>query len=389
MGKLIGEAEAEVEKCAWVCDYYAEETEAFLADQPLASDAGRSMVAFEPLGTLLAIMPWNFPFWQLFRCAAPALAAGNSVLLKHASNVPRCALIVEELFQDAGAPRGFFQTMLIGADQTEQVIADARVQGVSLTGSEATGRKVASTAGRHLKKLVLELGGSDAFVVLDDAGLEKSARVAVQSRFVKAVSALRPGDPLDGDTTLAPMAREDLRDALHKQVLDSVSKGAELLVGDRLLDQRQNPLDQLRLPESFMDHQVTLLMSEFVTRDVQRFILTRPEGFAFEPGQGVELAIDHPDWRGEGRPFTPTSLEEDRVLEFTIKGYPDHEGVTKALHGLQPGAGLIMSEPFGTNRYKGRGVLIAGGAGVTPFIAILRRLARDDGLDGHALLFCT
>jgi len=136
-----------------------------------------------------------------------------------------------------------------------------------------------------------------------------------------------------------------------------------------------------------MDHQVTLLMSEFVTRDVKRFILTRPEGFTLEPGQGVELAIDHPDWKGEGRPFTPTSLEEDRVLEFTIKAYPDHDGVTKELHGLRPGAGLVMSEPFGTIGYKGRGVFIAGGAGVTPFIAILRRLACDGALKGHSLLF--
>lgn len=136
-----------------------------------------------------------------------------------------------------------------------------------------------------------------------------------------------------------------------------------------------------------MDHQVTLLMSEFVTRDVKRFILTRPEGFVFEPGQGVELAIDHPDWKDEARPFTPTSLEDDQVLEFTIKGYPEHAGVTKALHDLRPGARLLMSEPFGTIRYQGKGTFIAGGAGVTPFIAILRRLARDASLDGHGLLF--
>lgn len=136
-----------------------------------------------------------------------------------------------------------------------------------------------------------------------------------------------------------------------------------------------------------MDHQVTLLMSEFVTRDVKRFILTRPEGFVFEPGQGVELAIDHPDWKDEARPFTPTSLEDDQVLEFTIKGYPERAGVTKALHDLRPGARLLMSEPFGTIRYKGKGTFIAGGAGVTPFIAILRRLARDASLDGHGLLF--
>lgn len=263
MGKLIGEAEAEVEKCAWVCDYYAEEIEGFLADQPLASDAGRSLLAFQPLGTVLAIMPWNFPFWQLFRCAAPALASGNAVLLKHASNVPRCALTIEELFRDAGAPRGLFQTLLISGDMTEPVIADARVRGVSLTGSEVTGRKVAALAGKHLKKLVLELGGSDAFVVLDDANLDKSAEVAVQSRFLNCgqsciaakrfilleavaedflsvflarVAELHTGSPLDENTTLAPMAREDLRDTLHRQVRDSIAGGAELLFGSDTLD---------------------------------------------------------------------------------------------------------------------------------------------------------
>lgn len=136
-----------------------------------------------------------------------------------------------------------------------------------------------------------------------------------------------------------------------------------------------------------MDHKITLLMSEFVTRDVKRFIMTRPDSFVFEPGQGVELAIDHPDWKDEARPFTPTSLEDDRVLEFTIKGYPEREGVTKALHELRPGTTLLMSEPFGTIRYRGKGWFVAGGAGVTPFIAILRRLARDGSLDGHGLLF--
>lgn len=136
-----------------------------------------------------------------------------------------------------------------------------------------------------------------------------------------------------------------------------------------------------------MNHQVTLLMSSFVTHDVKRFIVTRPDGLEFEPGQGVELAIDHPDWRGEGRPFTPTSLPQDRVLEFIIKAYPTHQGVTQALHALEPGARLLISEPFGTIRYQGPGVFIAGGAGVTPFIAILRQLAREQGLDGQSLLF--
>ncbi|MDZ7753413.1 MAG: NAD-dependent succinate-semialdehyde dehydrogenase [Gammaproteobacteria bacterium] len=265
MGKLLGEAEGEVEKCAWVCDHYAEHGQAYLEDETIVSDASRSLVAYEPLGTVLAIMPWNFPLWQLFRCAAPALAAGNTVLLKHASNVPQCALAIEGLFDDVGAPAGVFQTLLIGSDQAGDVIADPRVHGVSLTGSDAAGRKVAALAGSHLKKLVLELGGSDAFVVLEDADVAAAAQVAVQSRFqncgqsciaakrfivVEAVAeefiarfmegatALEAGDPLDTGTTLAPMAREDLRDDLHKQVTDSVAAGAAVLTGGAAISNR-------------------------------------------------------------------------------------------------------------------------------------------------------
>ncbi|WP_295886167.1 NAD-dependent succinate-semialdehyde dehydrogenase [uncultured Thiohalocapsa sp.] len=263
MGKLIGEAEGEVDKCAWVCEHYAEHAAAYLADEPIASDATTSLIACRPLGPVLAVMPWNFPFWQLFRCAAPALAAGNPLLLKHASNVPGCALAIEGLFRDAGAPEGTFATLLIDAGRVASVIAHPAVRAVSLTGSDAAGRKVAAAAGAHLKKTVLELGGSDAFVVLDDADLDLAAEMAVKSRFMNAgqsciaakrfivqdaveadfmerlragIVALRPGDPMARETTLAPMARADLREDLHAQVLSSVDAGAVLVMGGHALD---------------------------------------------------------------------------------------------------------------------------------------------------------
>lgn len=258
MGKLYKEALGEVDKCAWVCDYYADHAAQFLADEPVETDAGKSLVAYQPLGTVLAVMPWNFPFWQVFRFAAPALMAGNTGLLKHASNVPQCALAIEEVFTAAGLPAGVFQTLMIGASQVQAVIEDPRVHAVTLTGSEPAGRKVAAAAGAALKKSVLELGGSDAFVVLEDCDLEWTVAQAVTSRFLNggqsciaakrfivvnaiaeaflarfkdAVEALRPGDPLDPQTTLAPMARGDLRAELHEQVTDSIAAGAVALTG--------------------------------------------------------------------------------------------------------------------------------------------------------------
>jgi len=263
MGKLIREAEAEVEKCALVCDYYAEHAATFLADETIASDAARSAALYQPLGPVLAVMPWNFPFWQVFRCAAPALAAGNPLLLKHASNVPRCALTIEQLWRDAGAPSGAFQTLLIDAARTESLIGDPRIRAVSLTGSEAAGRRIAGAAGAHLKKAVLELGGSDAFVVLADADLDEAAATAVRSRFmnagqsciaakrfivveavakdftervVAAAKSLTPGNPLDSATTLAPLARADLRETVHGQVQRSLSQGARCLIGGTPLE---------------------------------------------------------------------------------------------------------------------------------------------------------
>jgi len=258
MGKLSSEARAEIDKCAAVCDFYAGEGPRFLADAMLASDASRSLIAWQPLGTVLAVMPWNFPFWQVFRFAAPALMAGNTALLKHASNVPRCALAIEEVFREAGFPEGAFQTLMIPASAVEAVIRDRRVHAVTLTGSEPAGRAVAAAAGAVLKKAVLELGGSDPFVVLEDADLELTVQQAVASRFMnagqsciaakrfvvlegvaeaflsrfrEAVRALRPGDPSHEATTLAPMARTDLRDELHRQVQQSIAAGAVPLEG--------------------------------------------------------------------------------------------------------------------------------------------------------------
>jgi len=258
MGKLIAGARTEVEKCALVCDYYAEHGPALLKDETLASDASHSYVAYLPLGTVLAVMPWNFPFWQVFRFAAPALVAGNTGVLKHASNVPGCAEAIEQVFLEAGFPVGVFRSLMIRAGQVESVIEDPRVHAVTLTGSEPAGRQVAAAAGRNLKKSVLELGGSDAFIVLDDADLDEAVRVAMLSRFLNSgqsciaakrfivvdaiaedfvarfkagVEALSMGDPMNEATTFAPMARSDLRDEIHQQVTDSIAAGAVAVTG--------------------------------------------------------------------------------------------------------------------------------------------------------------
>jgi succinate-semialdehyde dehydrogenase/glutarate-semialdehyde dehydrogenase len=258
MGKLISESRAEIEKCALGCEYYAQQAAGFLADEIIESDAGFSCVSRQPLGTVLAIMPWNFPFWQVFRFAAPALAAGNTAVLKHASNVPQCALAIEQLFIDAGFPDHVFRSLMIRADQVRQVIEDPRIHAATLTGSEPAGRQVAAHAGAALKKTVLELGGSDAFIVLEDADLDQMIPVAVASRFMNAgqsciaakrfivverladdfaarfrtaIEALHCGDPFKAESTLAPMARTDLRDELHQQVQTSIKCGAVAVTG--------------------------------------------------------------------------------------------------------------------------------------------------------------
>jgi succinate-semialdehyde dehydrogenase/glutarate-semialdehyde dehydrogenase len=258
MGKPIVQGEAEADKCAWVCEYYADHAEAFLAEQPRQTDASKSYVRFDSLGPVLAVMPWNFPFWQVFRFAAPALMAGNAGILKHASNVPQCALAIEEVFRDAGFPRGLFSAVLIGGSRVAPLIADPRIVAVTLTGSDLAGRKVAEQAGRALKKTVLELGGSDPYIVFPDADLPAAARTAADARLINSgqsciaakrfivvepaadqflerffveLRARRMGDPLARETQVGPQARVDLRDALHQQVEESIKRGAKLLLG--------------------------------------------------------------------------------------------------------------------------------------------------------------
>jgi succinate-semialdehyde dehydrogenase/glutarate-semialdehyde dehydrogenase len=267
MGKPLAEAEAEVDKCALTCDFYAEKAQQFLADERVETEAEESLVVFEPIGVVVAIMPWNFPFWQVVRFAAPALMAGNGALLKHSPNVSGCALAIERLFLDAGFPRGLFATLLVSDVSTpavtERLIADPRVAAVTLTGSERAGAAVGAAAGRALKPTVLELGGSDPFVVLDDADLVEVAGMAARSRFlnggqsclaakrfvvdvsvadeferlfVAAVEALPVGDPTDPSTRIGPMARADLLDGIDRQVRESVAAGARVLLGGAPLD---------------------------------------------------------------------------------------------------------------------------------------------------------
>jgi succinate-semialdehyde dehydrogenase/glutarate-semialdehyde dehydrogenase len=258
MGKPIVEAEAEVNKCALACDHYADHAGEYLADATVVTESLESYVAYEPLGTVLAIMPWNFPFWQVFRAGVPTLMAGNGIVLKHASNVPQSALACEQVLRDAGFPAGLLRTVLIAGAATERLIDDERIAAVTLTGSSEVGARIASLAAARIKKQVLELGGSDPFIVLADADLDHAARTAARARnqnngqsciaakrfiveepvadefgarFVDAVRALRVGDPASRDTNVGPLARGDLRDALERQVNESLSQGAHPLLG--------------------------------------------------------------------------------------------------------------------------------------------------------------
>jgi succinate-semialdehyde dehydrogenase/glutarate-semialdehyde dehydrogenase len=267
MGKPIQQSISEIEKCKWVCEYYAENAENFLEEEIIETDADKSYVQFDPLGVVLAIMPWNFPFWQVFRFAAPALMAGNVALLKHASNVQMCAREIESIFRDAGFPEGCFTTLLIGSSKVEQVIANSSVKAVTLTGSEIAGSKVAQFSGRYIKKTVMELGGSDPFIVLEDADIDKAVETGVKARlinngqsciaakrfiivenvfdkfkeqFVAKMKAQKIGDPLDESVDIGPMARRDLMEQLHDQVERSVKNGAKLICGGKPLDRKGN-----------------------------------------------------------------------------------------------------------------------------------------------------
>lgn len=263
MGKPIKEGISEAEKCAWVCDFYAENAEDFLSEEPVESDASESFLAYNPLGVVLAVMPWNFPFWQVFRFAAPATMAGNTGVLKHASNVPQCAEAIEQLFLDAGYPEGVFQNLLISSDQIPSLLEHPAIKAATLTGSEYAGSAVAKKAGEMIKKTVLELGGSDPYVVLADADLEEAAKTCATSRlinngqsciaakrfiveksvideftklFTDQIKTFKMGDPTDKNTNLGPMARADLRDEVHEQVQKSIEAGASCTLGGEIPD---------------------------------------------------------------------------------------------------------------------------------------------------------
>jgi len=323
MGKPIVESEAEIEKCAWNCDFYAEQGPKWLADEPVASSASESAVVFDPLGVVLAIMPWNYPFWQYFRFAAPALVAGNGAVLKHANNVPECALAVQEVMEKAGVPSGLTASLLIDNSLVAGIIADPRIAAVTLTGSTEVGAIVASQAGRALKKQVLELGGSDPFIVLADADLEAAAETAVKARYINVgqscvnakrfiveetvadrfaslfcekAAALKIGDPMQRDVKIGPMARENLRQTLHAQVERSVAEGAALRLGGQLMN---GP--GAYYPPTVLDH-VTPGMTAFVEETfgpVAAIIRARDADHAIEMANDSEYGLGAALWTAD------------------------------------------------------------------------------------------
>lgn len=261
MGKPVRQGRAEIEKCGWLCEYYAQNAQRLLKDEEVNTNATRSYICFEPIGIVLGIMPWNFPFWQVFRAAIPCLAAGNAFIFKHASNVPGCAETLENIFESAGLPEGLFRNLFVEHELIPKIIEDPRVQGVTLTGSSGAGRAIASKAGTHLKKTVLELGGSDPYIIFEDADLEAAAKTCTEARLINAgqsciaakrfivldtikekfekllvqeMKKLRMGDPLEEQTDVGPLARQDLRAGLHEQVEKSVAMGARLLLGGQI-----------------------------------------------------------------------------------------------------------------------------------------------------------
>lgn len=335
MGKPIVEAEAEIEKCAWNCNFYAEQGPKWLADEPVASSATESAVVFDPLGVVLAIMPWNYPFWQYFRFAAPALVAGNGAILKHANNVPECALAVQEVMEKAGVPAGLTATLLIDNSRVAAIIADPRIAAVTLTGSTEVGAIVASQAGKALKKQVLELGGSDPFIVLADADLEVAAETAVKARYINVgqscvnakrfiveeavadrftalfcekAAALKIGDPMRRDVKIGPMARENLRQTLHDQVERSISEGATLRLGGQLMN---GP--GAYYPPTVLDH-VTPGMTAFVEETfgpVAAIIRARDADHAIEMANDSEYGLGAALWTAD--------LTRARVLSRRIE----------------------------------------------------------------------
>ncbi len=332
MGKTLKSAVAEAEKCAWACRYYAENGERHLADEIISTNAARSFVRYQPIGPVLAVMPWNFPFWQVFRFAAPALMAGNVGLLKHSSNVPQCALAIEDILRRAGFPDGAFQTLLIGSDQTAAVIADDRVAAATLTGSEPAGRAVASQCGDRIKKTVLELGGSDPFIVMPSADAGEAMATAVKARtinngqsciaakrfivaadlydeferrFIETMKALRVGDPMAPETDVGPLATGAIRDELQQQVERAVAAGARVLLGGHKIDG----------PGYF--YEPTVLAGVPRQSDVFREEFFGPVAMLFrvrDAGEAIELANDSPFGLGSSV-WTREPAEQSRFID--------------------------------------------------------------------------
>jgi succinate-semialdehyde dehydrogenase/glutarate-semialdehyde dehydrogenase len=337
MGKPIRAAAEEAAKCALACRYYAENAANFLADEVVATNAAKSFIRYQPLGPVLAIMPWNFPFWQVFRFAAPALMAGNVGLLKHASNVPQCALAIEDVFRRAGFAEGVFQTLLIGSKEVEAIIDDSRIRAVTLTGSEEAGIKVASRAGSRIKKTVLELGGSDPFLVMPSADLDTAVQTAVRARvinngqsciaakrfivhieiapeferrFVERMRKLKVGDPLDESTEVGPLATEAIVDGLDDQVKRSVAAGARVLTGGKRIDRPGNYYQPTVLSDIPADSPAAVeelfgpVASLFVARDAEE---------AIKIANGTEFGLGASAW-------TTDSREQERFIEGLDSG---------------------------------------------------------------------
>jgi len=346
MGKLKKAAAAEIEKCAAGCRYYAENAERHLAPEPVQTDAKRSEKRFQPLGPVLAIMPWNFPFWQVFRFAAPALMAGNVGLLKHASNVPQCALAIEEIFREAGFPDGCFQTLLIGSDKVKKVVEDPRVVAATLTGSDAAGRSLASIAGAQVKKTVLELGGSDPFLILPSCDLDKAVQVAVaarvqnagqsciaakrfivhekiapefEKRFVEKMRGLRVGDPQDDATEVGPLASRQVQEDVEKQVRSAREQGATVACGGQRLDR----------PGFFFEP--TVLLNAKGTRAWEEEVFGPVAAVARAKDLDTAIALANDTQFGLGSAaFTQDAKEIDRLVEELEAGQVFINGMVKS-----------------------------------------------------------
>ena len=359
MGKRKSEAVAEVEKCALACDYYAEHAAGFLADEPLSVDEGEAYIAYEPIGAVLAVMPWNYPFWQVIRFAIPNLIAGNVGILKHASNVPQCALALEEIFQEAGFPDGAFQNLFISNEQVATILEDKRLKAATLTGSERAGSAVAGKAGEQLKKTVLELGGSDPFIVLADADIDQAVQVGVKARmqncgqsciaakrfivvrevadaftdaFVQQIKDLQQGDPNDAATDYGPMAREDLADALLKQVKQSVAQGAEVLVGGSRPDK----------PGAFFDATVlTNIQPGTPAYDQELFGPVASILVATDEDDAVRIANDSP--YGLGGSVWTQDIEKGKAVARQVESGAVYVNKMMASHPAVPFGGVKLS----------------------------------------------